>query len=208
METSSTCRSATNTATCIRPPGCSRGTGPRPRPPRTGLDGLLREANCGKPFAMVDQFVAFWLCRGPDFRASSRRNGRPRTGFGVIDCARNCIECSPGSSPRYTPGDSVIPLTGGRFEGRIPTFGKSVRALAPGACEWMVKSWLSADHQTSGLNPFPPAPRAETNQTGCVIRTKYSGNNHLVRVVHNLAGQLRKNASACLEPEGSGWVPG
>ena len=112
---------------------------------------------------MVDQLVAFWLCRGPEFRASSRPNGRPRKGFGVIDSARNCIECNPGSSPRYTPADSVIPLTGGRFEGRIPTFGKSVRAVAPGACEWMVIMLLSADHQTSGLNPFPPAPRAETN---------------------------------------------
>jgi len=154
------------------------------------------------------QFLAWELRQGACRQRSDGRNGRPSAVFGAAGSARNCTECSPGSSPRHTPGDSVIPLTGGRFEGRIPTFGKSVRVLVPGACKWMVKSWLSADHQTSGPNPFPPAPRADDQPTGCVIRTKYSGNNHLVCVVHNLAGQLRKNASACLEPEGSGWVPG
>ena len=70
-----------------------------------------------------------------------RPNGKPRAAFSLRDCARNCIECDPLSSPRYTLAHRVIPLTSGPFDSKIHTvrLERFERAAAPSALRF--KGW-------------------------------------------------------------------
>jgi len=95
-----------------------------PTPRQTG------EENTATWFNPV-QTVESWRDFHPvDFRNSVRGalatacvapNGLPNTVFGAVECARSCTGCKSCSSPRYTPSDSLNPLTGGRFDSKIHT---------------------------------------------------------------------------------------
>ena len=123
----------------------------------------FRGTTCGKPSAGQAQFVAPGSFPIASAHRPARPNGRPRAAFGVVHCARNCIQCNPLSSPRYTPADSLIPLTGGRFDSRIPRVRQSVRARAGfvrvDGSQLVVRSPLNIR-----ASRFPPRPAPTINR--------------------------------------------
>jgi hypothetical protein len=131
---------------------------------------------------------------------AGRPNGRPRAAFRAGDCARNCIECNPLSSPRYTPAHSVIPLTGGRFDSKIPTVRQSVRASAGfvrvDALQLVVLSPLNIR-----ASRFPPRPAPTINQQVLSLKSEVLRESSIeLCVVGDLAGQLLNNAPIWLGP--------
>lgn len=137
---------------------------------------------------------------------TDRRNGRPRAAFGGIECAMNCNECKPHAWSRYTLPDPLIPLTGGRFEGRILV----VRSKCTGRCRFSMGGWTLSFCPLSVERPVfpvcPPRPGPSSDQTGSTIRNERFRESLSDFAVRDLAGQLLNNAPACLKPTASGVV--